>query len=203
MAYEYEIFLSYPRKGGVIPEWVSMHLKPMLVDLLSTELGDEVGIFQDTQSIIPGDSWPDRLRQALAHSKCLVAVWAPAYFTSEWCCREFAVMLHRSQALGYPSVSNVAGLAIPINAWDGECFPDCIRDIQQLDCRKYVRRAEYFKSTEIYMNFEEDVRQWIPHLAKTIRKAPPWNVDWTAEEWSAIPYQQLLVESVLRKPSMA
>lgn len=80
MNYEHDVFLSYPRKGKIVEQWVLTRFKPMIEDYLANELGRIPRIFVDQIQISPGESWPDRLKFSLARSKCLIAVWTPLYF---------------------------------------------------------------------------------------------------------------------------
>lgn len=193
MSYEYDVFLSYPQKAKTIEDWVLTKFKPLFEDYLGSELGSMPRIFVDQVHITPGESWPDSLRFALARSRCLIGVWTPLYFTSEWCCREFAVMLHRGRQLGLTSVDNPSGLAMPVCAWDGDSFPSCIENLQHLDCRPYVIIGECFEASSLFMEFQQRLRDWVPRVADIIRSVPEWREEWATTDWMDVPYQDLLI----------
>jgi len=132
MVYEYDVFYSY-KTGFPFGDWVHEHLLPFLESYLGNALNRNVNLFVDRNGISSGDAWPERIKRALAHSRCLVAVWAPLYFNSLWCRYECAVMLYRERQLGYRTINNPSGLILPINVFDGEHFPDFAQEIQWLD----------------------------------------------------------------------
>ena len=102
MNYKYDVFLSYNRK---FPhgQWVDEIFYPLFVPYLGDALNKDVSVFKDTEDIEVGSSWPQRLRNALACSKCMVSILSPSYFRSEWCLQEFAVMHHRQNRLALAS----------------------------------------------------------------------------------------------------
>jgi FxsC-like protein len=51
--------------------------------------------FQDTSSIGLGQDWTEELQNALGTCRTMVALYSPAYFSSDWCSREAGVMLSR------------------------------------------------------------------------------------------------------------
>jgi hypothetical protein len=57
MEYEFDIFVSYRRRGG-IPTWVQSVLVPELKSHLDEYLDNEVRIAVDEDIIEAGDSWP-------------------------------------------------------------------------------------------------------------------------------------------------
>lgn len=69
--YQYDIFLSYSRKFA--NDWVREHFLKLFRLYLEGGLGYSPSVFVDTE-IADGDTWPLRLREALAQSRCLVAV---------------------------------------------------------------------------------------------------------------------------------
>lgn len=71
--YEYDVFFSYKRHNLTL-EWtrqVHSHLQLWL----SQQLNRPARMFIDDQTIEVGDRWPDRLRQGLRLSRCMVGVW--------------------------------------------------------------------------------------------------------------------------------
>src|SRR3954453_6975833 len=90
MDYEWDIFVSY-ENDAQMGSWVVDHLTPFIRTFAGNAVGRQVSIFMDRDGIQTGDDWPLRLRRALATSRCMVAVWSPLYFVSEWCRKEAAV----------------------------------------------------------------------------------------------------------------
>jgi hypothetical protein len=199
MDYEYDIFLSYSRKTCVA-EWVRECFLGLFKDYLTNELGEEPRIFVDTEDIQPGDIWPERMRKALATSRCLLAMLSPPYFTSAMCCQEFAVMHNRSRKLGRCSTANPSGLILPVRTWDGDSFPQCVRDFQSLNCREFVRHGPCFRQSSRFLDLQESLVAWVPHAARVVGDAPTWQPDWMSPEWLDVPIDDVLVRPALIKP---
>ena len=182
MAYEYDVFLSYRR---VFPfgAWVDEHFLPFFRPFLEGALNRSPRIFVDRSGIRTGDAWPERLQQALGFSRCMVAIWSPLYFNSEWCRRECAVMIHREQQLGFHSLGNPGGLVLPVCVFDGEHFPEIARRRQSLDCRRFFVVGDGFKKTELYVEFQQVVAGWSADVARAISHAPPWSSDLSSRRW--------------------
>ena len=182
--------MSY-KTGFPFGEWVYEHLLPFLEPCLENALNRDVDVFVDRDNIFVGDAWPERLRRALAYSRCMIAVWSPAYFNSSWCLCECAVMLYRERQLGYRTLDNPGGLILPINVFDGEHFPHFARSIQYLDCRDYARVGPGFRGTRRYVDFQDRLLEWIPEVANAINAAPPWSEEWQSQEWLSDPIRDI------------
>ncbi|MBI1929730.1 toll/interleukin-1 receptor domain-containing protein [Candidatus Poribacteria bacterium] len=180
MGYEFDVFLSYTH-AFPFGEWVYQHFLPFFEPFLANALNRTVTVFKDRENISSGDAWPLRLRNALAHSRCLVAIWSPSYFNSLWCKRELSVMLHRERQLGYRTPENPSGLIIPVTVSNGEHFPNYAKQIQYFDCRRFARVGEGFKKTERYVEFQDEMDRWVPEVAKVINQTPPWRQEWLEE----------------------
>jgi len=110
MGYEYDAFVSYKR-GFPFGDWVHETFLPLFEPLLVNALNQpSAKVFVDTAEIRPGESWPISLKNALAHSRCLVAIWSPSYFHSESCKRELSVLLRRERQEGYRTLQKPNGL---------------------------------------------------------------------------------------------
>ncbi len=184
MAYEYDVFLSYVRDRP-FGDWVHEHFLPFFEPYLRNSLSQPPTIFTDTKGIRPGDEWPQRLKRALARSRCLVAVWLPCYFRSTWCRYECAAMLHRERQLGYRTTANPQGLILPVTIYDGERFPSFTKGIQCLDCTKYARVGYGFSKTERYVEFQDCLAEWVEGVAQAVTSAPLWKEEWQEESWFA------------------
>lgn len=92
-------FLSYAR-SRYRPEdsdrWVAKFFKDLCHDI-----GQATGTlnpgFMDRQ-IPVGSEWPDQLADALANCRVFLALFSPAYFSSEYCGKEWAAFLKRYHA---------------------------------------------------------------------------------------------------------
>ncbi len=183
MAYRYDVFLSYNRK---FPhgQWVDEMFFPLFVPYLEDALNQEVSVFKDTEDIETGAAWPEHLMNALSHSRCMVSIFSPAYFRSEWCMKEFSIMYHRQKQLGYLTTAKPTGLIIPVNIFDGEHFPGFAGELQMLDCRNYYRVGDAVKHTSIYIELQGVLQQWVYDVATAIKNAPPWDPGWMEIEWT-------------------
>ncbi len=186
MAYKHDIFLSYTR-GGMIENWLSAYFLRIFKHHLESALGRPPDIFLDREGIRSGDSWPLRLKTALSCSRCLVAIWSPSYFFSEWCVRECVMMLRRESELGYRTDENPTGLVLPVNASDGSGFPEFAQNTQWFDCRDYIIEGRGFEKTEMFVEFQIKVREWSKDVALTISGAPAWSEEWLNEPILRIP----------------
>jgi hypothetical protein len=198
MPYKHDVFLSYPH--GFIEDWVRDHFLPLFRWHLESALGRPVDVFIDRDGISTGDSWPQRLMSALAHSRCLVPVWAPAYFGSDWCVRECCVMLERERSLNYRTAGKPEGLVLPVNVSDGQGFPTYAKVIQYFDCRDYVLVGPRFNNTEAYIEFQLKMKQWAPQVAKAVERAPRWRREWLNGRMLAIPQPEI---PAFRQPTLA
>ena len=67
---------------------------------------------------------------------------------------------------------------MPVNACDGQGFPEYAREIPCFDCRDYVRAGQGFRQTERYVQFQDSMRDWVKEVARAIKQAPPWSEEW-------------------------
>ena len=204
MSYQYDVFLSYSRTPTQA-QWVNEIFLQLFRDFLTDAVNiRELRIFQDTEAIGSSDAWPERIRNALAHSKSMVCIWSPAYFNSEWCLREFAAMRHREQELSLRSLSNPAGLVSPLKIFDGEFFPDYTTSYQCEDYRNFFRVGEAFTKTPPYCDFQTSLQNWVVKVADVIRNAPAWSADWLTPAWLDEPYVKLPKPAPLhaRRPTL-
>lgn len=104
-------FLSYARSrfrpdDGTDPDrWVTRLYKDLCHDV-GVVTGTSTPGFMDRQ-IPAGTQWPDHLAEALANCRVFLALLSPAYFTSEYCGKEWAAFLGRVK-------SQQAGLDRPL-----------------------------------------------------------------------------------------
>jgi hypothetical protein len=99
---KWDIFLSYAHIDGAWVEVFRKHLEQALVE----KLGARVELWQDKRDIVPGEDWPDEIRNGLANTAALVSILSPAYFNSLWCRREREAMVPDENALGQIKVGS-------------------------------------------------------------------------------------------------
>jgi len=178
MDYEYDLFLSYSRKNPV-EAWVRNHFYPELVQWLDSFAVKPARVFID-RDIEEGDYWPERLEQALRHSKYLVAVWSPQYFASQWCVAEWQSMRHREARLGLALPQAPHGLVYPVVFSDGKSFPAEAQAVQRQDLSTLNYPNIEFKQTTRYLEFVDRMKSICEGLAAWIdeRPAPAFDPDW-------------------------
>jgi hypothetical protein len=168
MAYEYDAFFSYKRDRES-DEWHE-RVKDKLIFWLKQELQrQDVRIFFDTEDIRTGMRWRQKLADALRKSRCIVCVWSPLYFQSQWCLSEWKTFLQREQQTN-------RDLVMPASYFDGETFPPDATAKQFLDFSKFASTMPKFWETELAVDFEKHRLMPFAHdLAIIVRSAPPYD----------------------------
>jgi TIR domain len=174
--YEFDVFLSYSRKGSS-PKWVHNHFLPKLRDCLVDELGHEVKVFVD-QEMEPGDIWPARLARMLGRSKILVSIYSAQYFRSDWCVAEWKSMAAREQALGLASSDLTRGLIFPVLYADSQNFPEYGLDRMWHDMKGLDNPELMFQQTLDWLEFHKRMRRIATDIEQMLRQVPPWQPDW-------------------------
>jgi hypothetical protein len=143
----------------------------------------KISDLQQKTGIVTGDSWPLKLQQAIAQSRCLIPIWSPLYFHSDWCRRECAAMLYRETQTGFRTIANPRGLLAPVNVFDGQFFPAKAKQIQWLECQRFWVIGDGFSKTERYIEFQDILRSWAIDVATVIENAPEWQAAWMDNDW--------------------
>jgi hypothetical protein len=159
-------------------DWVKNHFHPILEQRLPDGLpvDHETKIFVDWD-IETGSAWPAKLSQALKKSRCILPIWSPQYFRSDWCLAEWKTMMERERLLGLRTEQRPEGLVFPVTFADGEHFPQEARDTQPKDLRKWNIPHPVFRETVDYVEFDKQVQLLVNELARMIQRAPAWQ-DW-------------------------
>ncbi len=197
MAYKYDVFLSYNLKfphGNWVNELFLPFFKPHLEDALNIK---DVKIFKDTEEILNGQLWDKKIEDALIHSRIMVSICSPAYFNSEWCKREFAIMDYRQRRCGYMSKENQNGIILPIKVSDGEHFSEHVNTFQIESFNDFFRLE--IKGTKLYVDLQEKILRWMKSVVHAYNNAPAWDEDWKKPEW--ISEALLSVNSLVSSPS--
>jgi hypothetical protein len=173
VGYVWDIFVSYEHDSEM-GSWVPDHLVPYMQSFVSNALNRPVSIFVDREGIKTGQSWPLVLQGALGRARCLVPVWNPLYFHSDWCRRECAVMLHRERRMAYRTLNNPDGLVIPVNVFDGEFFPQAVQPIQWFDFQEFWIAGSGFRASLLYVDFQIHMKEFAKEVATAVSGAPEW-----------------------------
>ena len=129
--YKHDIFISYRREGSAFV-WAIEHFIPLLKDRLRYSIPSDYNatVFIDSDIRI-GNSWSVELADALRASRCLLSIWSPDYFRSNWCVAELYTMLKREEALGLRQHNNSSGLIYPVVFKGVKGIPKNYKDIIQ------------------------------------------------------------------------
>ncbi len=176
--YMYDIFISYRHKPPVL-NWVTNHFLPLLEQWLPNSMPyyHETRIFIDLQ-IETGTEWPIRLRQALRMSRCLLSIWSPQYFQSNWCQAELQTIMKREQVLGLRTDYNPSGLIYGVVFAGAELLPSEVQSMQYQNLCEWNCPHPIFKETVHFVDFDKQVQRLCQELAKMIQSAPAWQEDW-------------------------
>ncbi len=178
--YAYDVFFSYKRHNITL-DW-TRRVHRLLQFWLSQEIHDrEVEIFVDEDNIEAGDVWPQRLKDALKHSRCMVCVWSPSYFRSDWCLSEWQTFRKREELTNL----NSHGLIVPMRFSDGENFPPEAQNVQWVDVEPYNLTLPAFWMSERSLGLEDQLKSLARSVAKTIANAPPFDASWPIVEVKA------------------
>jgi hypothetical protein len=185
--YTYDVFISYKR-DPVQDEWLHDHFVPLFASAVRQEIAaacnrepekiffDQVELTKekrvfDLNGIDPGQQWRDALQLALKTSRCLVALWSPLYFFSGWCKAEWETFKKRS-----PQVSR--DLVVGISVYDGNNFPPDAQAIQLMDFADFNIIGAGYKTTPLYVTFQQEVKKLALHVAQVVSKAPDFDDNW-------------------------
>ncbi len=173
--YEHDIFISYSHKHPVLT-WVQNHFEHELKNWLPQSMSYDPDVYIDWR-IETGADWPLELRKALKNSRCMVAVWSPTYFRSNWCNAEWKSMLAREAKLGFRTKDNPKGLVYPVKFFDGDLFPDEAKRTQQMDLIEWSNPYAQFRYTNRYDGFVSKIQQIAQEIAELISSVPQWQED--------------------------
>jgi len=177
--YEYDVFFSYKRHSLTLDWTRGVHRRLKL--WLTEELNREAQLFVDEDSIETGDRWPERLKDALRLSRCMVCVWSPSYFQSNWCFSEWTSFRERERRLKLQS----HGLIAPLRFHDGEHFPADAQAVQWTDVAPYTSTMPAFWTSARAIELEDRLKEFARSVARTVRNAPSFEADWPVVEVSA------------------
>jgi TIR domain len=181
--YRYDVFVSYkrePREKKLVTPWLREVLDRIEFWLRQELGGQGVEIFFDEDSIEVGNDWPDDIRDALMSARCLLPVWSPEYFNSNWCVAEWKSFLSRERLLAERGVKP-SRLIAPIKVHDGHWFPPDAARVKQLDLSSYTATTRAFWKTKRADELDQEIIKFAPSLARIVSKAPPYETNWPIE----------------------
>lgn len=179
--YEYDVFFSYKRHGLTL-DWIRGVHRRLQLWVQEEVPNREVRLFVDEESIETGDRWPEKMKKALRHSRCMVSVWSPSYFRSEWCVSEWRSFRERERRMNLRS----HGLIAPMRFHDGEHFPEEARDVQWTDVAPYTSSVPAFWSSQRAIELEDILKVLARSVARIAQGAPPFEPDWPIVEASGL-----------------
>jgi hypothetical protein len=173
--YEFDIFLSYRRRGPAL-DWVNNHFFPKLRGWLEQywpeDLGRESGrprLAKDDE-MEAGSRWPASLRKMHAGSKVMLAVLSQEYFRSSWCLAEWEAMRLRERKLGM----RTKGLIYPVLfCGDPSDLPRDASTRQCVDFSAMNTPDEIFRKHASYVEFDRAMQTVARDVVAMVRRAPP------------------------------
>lgn len=174
-AYEFDLFVSYWRKGDW-PKWVCKKFMPLFSHWITTELGFEPKIAVDYERENEG-SWPIAHARNLARSRVMVGLFSSAYFTSNWCLSELALMRRREDLCRPNPSADRRCLIVAARIHDGDSYPRPIMHFAMKDLSNYVnmRVAHGSRTAEL---LDTSIKEWVHEIARAIDYAPPIDPAW-------------------------
>jgi TIR domain len=175
VAYKHDLFISYRNLIGV-SDWVRTVFYKVLDEKLSAVLTYKPSIFLDGH-MKTGTWWKSEIPDALKHSKLLIVILVPRYFESTWCQAELACIEEREKAAGFYRQPG-RGLVIPMLYSGRPNLPPSICDRQLRDFSKHTYSGEAFLRSELYLDFEKEMRDFANDLAQWLSGVPAWSDKW-------------------------
>ncbi len=174
MTYEYDIFVSYPRKGHVC-EWVHTHFYPELDGWLQENAPDEApSVFIDLK-LDTGTTWDVELGRALMRSRLLVAVYSGITSDRSGACGSSRAC-SRARRLGFRTEERPRGLVFPVLYSNG--VRQDLAGIEFRDLRKYNVQVASYRDTPQFPFLVREIQGFSSLLLNTLAEAPPWQDDW-------------------------
>lgn len=170
MAYEFDVFISY-KNHSVTNPWVIKFAEQLQYWLTQELGGNKPRIFFDKAgSINIGARWPAKLKTGLQRSKCILCIWTPEYFRSNWCLSEWKSFELRDNTYNN---SGQNSLIIPIRFHDGNSYPEDARNRQAVDMSEFAITIDGFWKSEKAIGLIELIRDDLcADLARAINAAP-------------------------------
>ena len=160
---EVSVFVSY---AHIDDEATYERISKLIKDIANTYrsmTGKEVGVFQDVNSISPGENWKDRIRLGLSYSSIFLAFVTPAYFRSPYCREEL------SEFLAFLDANSTTRLAIPLLYADPERMETQFKDDHLWQKLASLQRVDISNLRVIDPGSSEWIRR-VQELSDTVDK---------------------------------
>ena len=178
--YKYDVFISYSRRGSVQKRLLN-HFHPKLRECLDDQFAPPLKVYMD-RAMRRAVHWPSDLQVALRHSKIMIQLLTPNYFTSKWCMAELFSMRARENMLGLAGPEISQGLIYPILYSDSDNFPDEALQRAWVDFKEYAHPDPVYQQTVDFIHFHRKVNELASDLVQLVRQVPDWRPDWPMVE---------------------
>src|SRR4051812_31093908 len=191
--YKYDVFISYERDGlttGWIVEHFLPHFRtwvrqtitgacqraslPIFFDSSQTDPNFPADLKQKVEGVKPGENWDKAIREAIRRSRCMIAIWNPTYFYSDWCNLEWHSFDRRADSTG-------RNILIAASVYDINSFPPKARARMCLDFAPYVLFGPALLASRQFEGFQNAIKHLAGHIATSVRDAPIYQ-DWPIAE---------------------
>ena len=193
--YVHDVFISYKR-DPYQDAWLMDEFMPAFSSLVRNEIAaacnrkpqsiffdraelSPTSMSFDQSGIDPGQEWQNALREAIRTSRCVVTLWQPMYFYSDWCQVEWRSFHERAK-------KTQRRLVVPISVHDGEAFPADAKGLQASSFSDYVIIGAAFRETKLYVEFQQRLKVFAQKVAQAVRDAPAF-ADWSIVASAAAP----------------
>jgi hypothetical protein len=174
-SYEYDVFLSYRRRGEW-PAWVKKHFYPLLCHWLGEELDrPEPRVYWDEDRLEAGDHYPNELAAALSCSAVLLSLFSRQYFSSPWCKTELELMKAREEMYGYRTPHKRDVLIVAAKIHDSDGFEP---DVQRADLSEFANPRIAPEGGKAEQLADRIMSAVAPPVAAAILAAPLRSEDW-------------------------
>jgi hypothetical protein len=174
--YRFDLFISYSRYGTV-QKWLLNHFYKKLCECLADQFAPPLKVYMD-RTMPRGVVWPHDLQIALRHSKIMLQLLTPNYFTSKWCMAELASMRERERLLGLAGAEISQGLIYPILYSDSDNFPIEERTRSWVDFKEFAHPDPVYQQTADFVHFHRRVNELASDLVQLVQQVPEWQPDW-------------------------
>lgn len=182
MSYQYDVFLSYRRGERLLPggdisiaaegRWVHQVFLDSFRESL-VHAYPKASVITD-KDLIVGKEWDPQLRDWHRRSRCMVAVWSPMYFRSEYCRSEWRSMRARERLL--PGGVGKPSLVVPISFKGTDAWFDSAAKARHfaIDFAWTSGLWSRVKRSQHCLKWQKAMDELCLRVAASIRAAPEW-----------------------------
>ncbi len=187
--YEFDVFVSY-EDDTMATQWIVDHFLPLFRTYLRNEIVDIcqrpankiffsktdhypslAGFKLEMAGLPVGQDWKAELYRAIRVSRCMVGLWNPPYFFSDYCRIEWHSFAKRAQSTGKRVVFGAS-------VYDGKSFPAQAQSLQMVDLSQYASRyGKGLTDSNLYGDFQGRLQLLARNVAQAVRDAPAFS-DW-------------------------